>query len=108
MEVHAETDLHALLATLLELERSLGRDRAHELRFGPRPIDLDILVAAHRVIDSPELVVPHPRLAERRFALLPLVDLVGESWCMPDGGASVGALLRQASAQSVELVSDEW
>jgi len=64
----------ALLDRLLEVERELGRTRDGP-RFGPRTIDLDLLLYADRVIDEPGLVVPHPRLAERRFVLEPLAEL---------------------------------
>jgi 2-amino-4-hydroxy-6-hydroxymethyldihydropteridine diphosphokinase len=71
-----ETDLEprALLDRLLEVERELGRTRDGP-RFGPRTIDLDLLLYGDRVIDEPGLVVPHPRLAERRFVLEPLAEL---------------------------------
>ena len=62
-----------LLDLLLEIERSLGRVR--EERWGPRTIDLDLLVYGHEVVDEPGLRVPHPRLHERRFALEPLAEL---------------------------------
>ncbi len=64
----------ALLDRLLEIERSLGRMRTAE-RYGPRTIDLDLLLYGDEVVDEPGLRVPHPRLAERRFALEPLLDL---------------------------------
>ena len=64
----------ALLDRLLEVERELGRTRDGP-RFGPRTIDLDLLLYGDRVIDEPGLVVPHPRLAERRFVLEPLAEL---------------------------------
>ena len=63
----------ALLDVLLETERALGRLRAE--RWGPRTIDLDLLVYGDQIVDEPGLRVPHPRLAERRFALEPLADL---------------------------------
>jgi 2-amino-4-hydroxy-6-hydroxymethyldihydropteridine diphosphokinase len=62
-----------LLDLLLEIERSLGRVRAE--RWGPRTIDLDLLVYGPDVVDEPGLRVPHARLHERRFALDPLADL---------------------------------
>ena len=62
-----------LLELLLEIERSLGRVR--EERWGPRTIDLDLLLYGDEVVDEPGLRVPHPRLHERRFALEPLADL---------------------------------
>jgi 2-amino-4-hydroxy-6-hydroxymethyldihydropteridine diphosphokinase len=74
--LEAETDLsaHALLERLLEIERSLGRTREGP-RFGPRKIDLDLLLYAADQIDEPGLRVPHPRLQERRFVLEPLSEL---------------------------------
>ena len=70
-----ETDLSAreLLETLLDVERALGRERAE--RWGPRAIDLDLLLYGEETIDEPGLTVPHPRLHERRFALEPLAEL---------------------------------
>jgi len=70
-----ETDLSAreLLDRLLEIERSLGRERRE--RWGPRTIDLDLLLHGEEEIDEPGLTVPHPRLHERRFALEPLAEL---------------------------------
>jgi 2-amino-4-hydroxy-6-hydroxymethyldihydropteridine diphosphokinase len=81
-----ETDLapRELLAHLLEIESELGRERDAETRWGPRPIDLDLLVYGHETIEEPGLTVPHPRLAERRFALEPLHELAPEL-ALPDG-----------------------
>jgi 2-amino-4-hydroxy-6-hydroxymethyldihydropteridine diphosphokinase len=62
-----------LLDALLAVERSLGRER-HE-RWGPRTIDLDLLLYGNEVVDEPGLTVPHPRLHERRFVLEPLAEL---------------------------------
>ena len=64
----------ALLAVLLEVERTLGRTREGP-RFGPRTIDLDLLLYGAEVVEEPGLAVPHPRLHERRFALEPLAEL---------------------------------
>lgn len=74
--VAIETDLspRQLLGALLRIERSLGRVR-DATRWGPRTIDLDLLVYGDEEIDEPGLQVPHPRLHERRFALEPLAEL---------------------------------
>jgi 2-amino-4-hydroxy-6-hydroxymethyldihydropteridine diphosphokinase len=64
-----------LLAVLLEIERALGRDRSKEERYGPRAIDLDILLYGDETINEPDLVIPHPRLGERAFALVPLAEI---------------------------------
>jgi 2-amino-4-hydroxy-6-hydroxymethyldihydropteridine diphosphokinase len=63
-----------LLAALLDVERELGRTR-NGPRYGPRTIDLDLLLYGEHVVDEPGLAVPHPRLHERAFALEPLLDL---------------------------------
>jgi 2-amino-4-hydroxy-6-hydroxymethyldihydropteridine diphosphokinase len=80
-----ETDLSApeLLERLLTVERSLGRERTGP-RFGPRTIDLDLLLYGDETIDQPGLTVPHPRLAERRFVLEPLAELEPDL-ALPDG-----------------------
>lgn len=62
-----------LLERLLAVERALGRERRE--RFGPRTVDLDLLLYGEEVVDEPGLEVPHPRLHERRFALEPLAEL---------------------------------
>lgn len=74
-----ETELppRELLDALLRVERELGRVRSGE-RWGPRTIDLDLLLYADEVVDEPGLTVPHPRLHERRFALEPLAELEPE------------------------------
>ena len=75
--VELETVLPAreLLERLQAIESRLGRVRGEGPRFGPRTIDLDLLLYGDKTIDEPGLTVPHPRLAERRFALEPLAEL---------------------------------
>jgi len=75
--VAVSTDLspRELLARLHEIERAEGRDRAHEVRYGPRSLDLDILLYADRVVDEDGLTIPHPRIAERAFVLVPLSEI---------------------------------
>ena len=73
-----------LLERLLDVERSLGRDRAVEERWGPRTVDLDLLLYGGESIDEPGLEVPHPRLTERAFVLEPLLEL-DPNLRLPDG-----------------------
>jgi 2-amino-4-hydroxy-6-hydroxymethyldihydropteridine diphosphokinase len=80
--VRTAATLHELLDGLLAVERQLGRVRT--VRYGPRTCDLDILLAGDEVVDEPGLVVPHPRLAERRFALEPVLELEPGA-ALPDG-----------------------
>lgn len=95
-----------LIATVLELERLLGRDRRGEARGGPRSIDLDVLLWGSRVVRTPELELPHPRLLERRFALQPVADLFGEELVV--AGATLGSWLRRVAAQACEPVAASW
>lgn len=73
-----ETDLppEALLATVLAIEQSLGR--ARDLRWGARTLDVDILYYNDQIIASPSLSVPHPEIANRRFALAPLAEIAAD------------------------------
>ena len=88
----------ALLATLLDVERSFGRDRTQETRWGPRTLDLDLIAYDDVVLDIPELTLPHPRLFERAFVLVPLAEIA------PDrviAGRSVRVALRQVSSDGI-------
>ena len=75
--VETTLSARALLERLLSIERQLGRGRTGP-RFGPRTIDLDLLLYGAEVIDEAGLQVPHPRLHERAFALEPLAELAPE------------------------------
>jgi len=74
-ELRTSLGARELLERLLAIESRLGRVRGEGPRFGPRTIDLDLLVHGDEVIAEPGLQVPHPRLHERRFALEPLAEL---------------------------------
>ena len=82
--VETELEPRVLLERLLAVERELGRVRDERLRYGPRAIDLDLLLYGDHVVVEPGLAVPHPRLAERRFALEPLHEL-DPALRLPDG-----------------------
>jgi 2-amino-4-hydroxy-6-hydroxymethyldihydropteridine diphosphokinase len=91
-----ETDLspRELLERLLSVEQALGRERGKEPRWGPRTIDLDLLLYGQEEVDEPGLTVPHPRLTERSFALEPLLEL-DRGLRLPDG-RGLQELLRPA------------
>ena len=67
-----------LLAQAQEVERTLGRDRAHEKRNGPRTADIDLIAYDDLTLDEPNLTLPHPRLFERAFVLVPLAEIAPE------------------------------
>lgn len=87
-----------LLEVLLRIERALGRDRKHEERYGPRVIDLDILLYGDQAVSEPDLVIPHPRLAERAFALVPLAEIAPR---LAIGGAPIRELVSRIDSSGV-------
>lgn len=89
-EVETALSARQLLDHLLDVERRLGRERVGP-RWGPRSIDLDLLLYGDEQIDEPGLVVPHPHLLERRFALEPLAELV-PTRILPGNGTVQDAL----------------
>jgi 2-amino-4-hydroxy-6-hydroxymethyldihydropteridine diphosphokinase len=94
-----------LLDELLHIERDFGRERAADGsgRWGPRVLDLDILLYGDRVVDEPGLHVPHPYLHERAFALVPLLDLVSDIE-IPGRGSARRALAQVGGAGIESLV----
>ena len=68
-------DPEALLERLLAIERSFGRDRSHGIPNGPRTLDLDILLYGERILSTQSLQIPHPRMTERAFVLVPLAEI---------------------------------
>lgn len=86
----------ALLGRLLAVEGRMGRKR--KTRFGPREIDLDLLSYGDDVIRSESLTLPHPRLRERRFVLIPLRE-IAPNWVHPQTGESVSDLLRRTDEE---------
>ena len=92
----------ALLEQLLALERSHGRERLDGERWGPRTLDLDVLLYGDAVIDSPRLRVPHPHLHERAFALLPLAEIAPQA-LIPGHGTVQAALAQRETGGLVPI-----
>ena len=76
IEVETELSPEQLMERLLEIEREMGRER--RVPKGPRLIDMDILLYGEEVVRKPGLDIPHPRMAERKFVLVPLAEIAGE------------------------------
>ena len=93
---------HQLLSRAQACERALGRDRAHEQRWGPRTIDLDILAYDDLVLNDATLTLPHPHLFERAFVLVPLADIA------PDriiAGIRVSDTLKRVDTSGIEKLA---
>lgn len=103
IEIETGLDPHALLAVLQKVEQRFGRARDKERHWGPRTLDLDLIAYDDVSLRGPELTLPHPRLFERAFVLVPLADIA------PDrviGGRKVGAALASLSQQGIERLPD--
>ena len=91
----------ALLAALLAIETARGRTRDYH---APRTLDLDLLLYADEVIDQPGLAVPHPRMHERAFVLVPLAEIAPAA--VIPGRGPVAALLAGVQSQAIERLTD--
>jgi 2-amino-4-hydroxy-6-hydroxymethyldihydropteridine diphosphokinase len=103
IEIDTSLDPHALLFTLQKIETKFGRDRSKEQRWGPRTLDLDLIAYDDVSMQKPELTLPHPRLFERAFVLVPLAEI------SPDrviGGRSVIAALAELTTEGIERLPD--
>jgi 2-amino-4-hydroxy-6-hydroxymethyldihydropteridine diphosphokinase len=103
IEIDTSLDPHALLFALQKIETKFGRDRARETRWGPRTLDLDLIAYDDVSMQKPELTLPHPRLFERAFVLVPLAEIA------PDrviGGRSVASALSTLSIDGIERLPD--
>lgn len=100
VEVESALSPRDLLALCERVEHALGRVRTE--RWGPRPIDIDILMYDGVATATPELVLPHPRMTERAFVLLPLLEIAPDA-TLPDG-RPVRAFLDNVSDQDVRRV----
>lgn len=94
LELETTLPPRSLLEAILNVETLMGRSR--DLRYGPRTIDIDILLYGGRAVDEPDLRIPHPRLADRRFALEPLTELAADLH-HPCTGQSIRSMLASCS-----------
>lgn len=87
-----------LLAALLEVEKQFGRVRTQ--RWGPRSLDLDLLLFDRIILETPKLQIPHPRMRERAFVLVPLAEIAPD-WIDPGSGKAIAQLLQGVDCSGV-------
>lgn len=104
VEISTQLDPHRLLRHCKDLEKRLGREASGE-RWGPRPLDLDVLLYGNRRLATANLVVPHPRMWERAFVLRPLFDLAPD--LRAPGGVLIGDLLASERIAAQRVVPYE-
>lgn len=93
-----------LLIELKRIERAIGRDAVQQSHGRARVIDLDILLFGDQVINQPGLTIPHPRMCERTFVLMPLVTVAGD-WRIPNAGVTVRQALAGLQDRDVSQAS---
>lgn len=103
IEVRTSLYPRQLLARALKVESRLGRKRT--VRFGPRTVDIDILLFGQFVMETPELTIPHPRMCDRRFVLEPLAELA-PNLRHPREKLGVRELLAQVAGQTVRRLKE--
>ncbi len=99
IEIETSLDPHALLAILQRVERKFGRDRSKQRRWGPRTLDLDLIAYDDVSLQTAELTLPHPRVLERAFVLVPLAEIAPDRQI---GGRAVKAALAELSTEGIE------
>ena len=99
IEIESKLAPHALLDLLQAVERKFGRDRTKERRWGPRTLDLDLIAYDDLTLRTEALTLPHPRVLERAFVLVPLAEIAPGRKI---GGCSVQAALADVSSAGIE------
>lgn len=101
VQLHTTLSPLRLLDYCQDIEKQLGRERT--LRFGPRTIDLDLLVYENKIIETDRLIIPHPRMHKRSFVLVPLREVAPELM-IPTFQETVSDLLKKLSSSEIEQV----
>jgi 2-amino-4-hydroxy-6-hydroxymethyldihydropteridine diphosphokinase len=105
IEVKTDLSPFALLACCKEIEFRLGRKQG--LRFGPRNIDIDILLFGNVIISTEDLIIPHPRLDQRQFMLVPLLEIASQLIDPRDNIAFINKLTRLNKQKKVQKLTKE-
>jgi 2-amino-4-hydroxy-6-hydroxymethyldihydropteridine diphosphokinase len=103
IEIETSLDPRALLSALQRIERKFGRDRQKERRWGPRTLDLDLIAYDDVALQTPDLTLPHPRLFERAFVLVPLAEIAPDRLIE---GRSIREALAKLSTEGIERLPD--
>src|SRR6202048_2977200 len=103
IEIETSLDPHALLFALHKIEKKFGRDRSKETRWGPRTLHLDLIAYDDVSLQKPELTLPHPRLFERDFVLVPLGEIAPDRLI---AGRDIKAALAGLSTDGIERLPD--
>jgi 2-amino-4-hydroxy-6-hydroxymethyldihydropteridine diphosphokinase len=103
VEIETSLDPHTLLLVLQKVEQKFGRDRTSERRWGPRTLDLDVIAYDDVSLQKPELTLPHPRLFERAFVLVPLAEIAPHRVI---AGQRVGDALARLSQEGIERLPE--
>ncbi|MEL6819976.1 MAG: 2-amino-4-hydroxy-6-hydroxymethyldihydropteridine diphosphokinase [Pseudomonadota bacterium] len=94
---------HALLRALIDIEKQAGRIRS--VRWGPRTLDIDILMIDNLSIQTPRLMVPHPRMLERAFVMTPLADIAGG---LTINGKTIRSISNSIADPEMEIADANW
>ena len=103
VEIETSLDPHALLFVMQKVEQKFGRARIKERQWGPRTLDLDMIAYDDISLQRPDLILPHPRLFERAFVLVPLAEIAADRVI---GGIRVRDGLAGVSTQGIERLPD--
>lgn len=103
IEIDTALDPHALLFVMQKVEQKFGRIRTKDRQWGPRTLDLDLIAYDDISLQKPDLTLPHPRLFERAFVLVPLAEIAPDRLI---GGRRVRDALASVSAQGIERLPD--
>ena len=103
VEIETGLDPHALLFVMQKVEQKFGRTRTKERRWGPRTLDLDLIAYDDVALQKADLMLPHPRLFERAFVLVPLAEIAPDRMI---GGVRVRDALASVSTQGIERLPD--
>lgn len=104
LEAKTSLDPQGLLAFAKKIEQEMGREKT--VRYGPRLIDVDILLYGDLIVQTPDLTIPHPRMRERAFVMVPLCEINPEL-TLPGETRTTSYVLSEMDTSSVQLLTDE-